>query len=133
MRGMGPGGPAGGLALLRSFHALNLTEAQQTQVHGILAKAQQTRQAAMQAMRANGPGNMAALANPGDPNYAAAVQAAKKRATDRIQQASDLHQQLYGVLTAEQKSQLSKMIADRRARLAQWSDRAKGQSSPVDR
>jgi Spy/CpxP family protein refolding chaperone len=123
----------GGMALVRGFHALNLSEAQQTQVHDILAKAQQTRQAAMQAMRANGRGTMAALANPGDPNYAAAVQAAKKRATDRIQAASDLHQQLYNVLTAAQKEQLSKMIADRRARLAQRTDGATGQSSPANR
>jgi Spy/CpxP family protein refolding chaperone len=133
MRGMGPAGPASGLALVRSFHALNLSEAQQQQVHDILAKAQQARQAAIQAMRANGPGNLAALANPGDPNYATAVQAAKKRATDRIQQASDLHQQLYGVLTAEQKLQLSKLIADRKARLAQWNGRPTGQPSPVNR
>jgi Spy/CpxP family protein refolding chaperone len=126
-------GPVGGLALVRSFHALNLTDAQQMQVHDILTKAQQTRQAALQSLRSRGAGDMAALANPGDPNYAAALQAAKKRATDRIQQASDLQQQLYGVLTAEQKSQLSKLIADRKARLAEWSDQAKGPSSPVNR
>jgi Spy/CpxP family protein refolding chaperone len=126
-------GQPGGMALVRSFRSLNLTEAQHQQVHDILSKAQQARQTEMQAMRANGAGTMMALANPGDPNYAAAVQAAKKRATDRIQQASDLHQQLYNVLTADQKSQLSKLIADRKARLAQWTDRARGQSSPANR
>jgi Spy/CpxP family protein refolding chaperone len=116
-----------------SFRALNLTAAQQNQVQDILTKAQQARATQMQAMRAKGAGNMAALANPGDPNYAAAVQAAKKQASDRIQQASDVRAQLYNVLTADQKSQLSKMIAERRARLAQWTDRATGQSSPADR
>lgn len=123
----------GGLALVHSFHALNLSDAQQQQVHDILAKAQQSRQAAMQTMRAKGAGDMAALANPGDPNYAAAVQAAKKRAADRIEQASELHQQLYNVLTADQKSQLSKLIAERKARLAQRTDGARGPSSPVNR
>jgi Spy/CpxP family protein refolding chaperone len=130
---MGPMGAMGGMSLVRGFHALNLSEAQQTQVHEILAKAQQSRQAAMQAMRANGRASMGALANPGDPNYAAAVQAAKQRASDRIQAASDLHQQLYNVLTAAQKAQLSKLIADRRARLAERTEQATGQSAPANR
>ena len=123
----------GGMALLRSFRALNLTAAQQQQVHDILARSQQARQSAIQAMRANRGSDSAVLANPGDPHYAAAVQAAKQRAADQIQAASDLHQQLYGVLSAEQKAQLSKQIADRKARLAQWSEPTTGPSSPVDR
>ncbi len=121
------------MALARGFRELNLTEAQHQQMHDILAKAQQARQAALQAMRTNGPGAMAALGNPGDPGYAAAVQAAKKRATDRIQQASELRQQLFNVLTADQKAQLSKIIAERKARLAQRTDGATGQSSPANR
>ena len=123
----------GGMALAREFRALNLSETQHQQVRDILDKAQQTREAAMQAMRAKGAGGMADLANPGDPKYAAAVQAAKQRASDRIQQASDLRLKLYNVLTADQKAQLSKLIADRRARLAERTDRSTGQSSPVNR
>jgi len=67
---------------------------------------------------------MAVLMNPGDPNYAAAVQAAKKRAADRIQRVSDLKLQLYNVLTPDQKSQLSRSIAN-------W--KAKGQPAPANR
>jgi Spy/CpxP family protein refolding chaperone len=119
----------GGMGLMRSFHQLNLSAAQQQQIHTILSNAR----AQMQTKPAGGGADMMALANPGDPNYAAAVQAAKKRAGDRIQKASDLKVQLYNVLTADQKSQLSKRMADWKARMAQHTDGAKGQPAPANR
>lgn len=67
-----------------------------------------------------------ALMNPGDPKYAAAVEDAKKRAADRVQHMSDLKQQLYNVLTAEQKSEVQKRIASWKARMAQHEDPARG-------
>src|SRR5579863_6863216 len=90
-----------GMGLLRSFHELNLTPAQQQQLHGILSTARQQ----FESQRASGAPDMAAMMNPGDPNYGAAVQAAKKRAADRIQRMSDLKLQLYNVLTPDQKAQ----------------------------
>jgi Spy/CpxP family protein refolding chaperone len=106
--------------LMRAFHNLNLSAAQQQQIHGIVSNARQ--QFATQ--RTSGAADRMALMNPGDPNYAAAVQAAKKRAADRIQRVSDLKQQLYNVLTPDQKSQLSKSMAE-------W--KAKGQPAPANR
>jgi Spy/CpxP family protein refolding chaperone len=120
--------------LMRAFHELNLTAAQQQQIHGILSNARQQ----FASQRAAGAPDMMALMNPGDPNYAAAVQAAKKRAADRIQRASDLKLQVYNVLTPEQKSQLSKSMADWKARMAQHRDGAgrdgaKGPPGPANR
>jgi Spy/CpxP family protein refolding chaperone len=115
--------------LLRSFHELNLSAAQQQQLHTILSNARQQ----FQAQRPAGSPDMAALINPGDPNYAAAVQAAKKRAADRIQRLSDLKLQIYNVLTPDQKAQLSKRIADWKARMAQHAPGPKGQPAPANR
>lgn len=119
--GHGGGGMQGrNQGILRAFHELNLSAAQRQQIHGIVSSARQ--QFATQ--RASGAADMAVLMNPGDPNYAAAVQAAKKRAADRIQRVSDLKLQLYNVLTPDQKSQLSRSIAN-------W--KAKGQPAPANR
>jgi len=124
----GPG-MMGGMGLIRSFHELNLSAAQQRQVHGIVADARQQ----FAAERASGVPDMAALINPGDANYAAAVQAAKKRAADRIQRFSDLKLQLYNVLTSEQKTQLSKSVANWKARMAHRAQGPRGRPAPVDR
>ena len=120
----------GGPMILRSFRALDLTAAQQQQVHTVLSNAHS--QFAAKAPT-GAPPDMLALSNPGDPGYASAVQAAKKRATDRIQQQSDLNQQLYNVLTADQKAQLAKMVASWKARMAQRSAEIRGQPAPVSR
>ena len=122
-------GPQGGQGLLRSFHELDLSAAQQQQLHSILSKAREqfaTRQP-------GGAPDMMALANPGDPNYAAAVQAAKKRAADRIQRDSDLKLQLYNVLTPDQKTQWSKLVANWKARMTQRAEGPKGQPDPANR
>jgi Spy/CpxP family protein refolding chaperone len=125
-----PGPYAGGAqALLRSFRALDLTAAQQQQVHTILGKARTQ----FEAQRVQPETDRLALANPGDPAYASAVQAAKKRAADRIQQESELNQQLYNVLTADQKTQFGKMLSNWKARMAQRSDGPRGQPGPVAR
>ena len=104
-----------GAMLMRSFRGLNLTAAQREQLHTILYKSRQGNPG----MHAGGMPDMMALANPGDPNYAAALAAAKKRATDRIQKDSDLRLQLYNVLTADQKAQLTNNLAAWKARMAQ--------------
>jgi Spy/CpxP family protein refolding chaperone len=116
-------------ALMRAFHELNLTAAQKQQIHGILSTARQQ----FAAQRASGAPDRAALMNPGDPGYAAAVQAAKQRAADRIQRISDLKLQVYNVLTPDQKSQLSKSMANWKARMAQRADGAKDHPGPANR
>jgi Spy/CpxP family protein refolding chaperone len=113
----------GGLALLRDFHKLDLSEAQHAQLHGILVTAHEQLIKQHEHMGVQRPADTAALealANPGDPNYANALQTAKKLATERIQQRSDFELKLYNVLTPAQKTQLTKLIAERQAERAEW-------------
>ena len=131
------GGMEGGRGFMLA-RGLNLTDAQKQQIHTILGNA---RQNAMKESKDGKPGegkagpmsDRLALMNPGDPNYAAAVQSAKKRAADRVQHMSDLKQQLYNVLTAEQKSEVQKRIASWKTRMAQREDGAKGPPAPANR
>lgn len=91
---------------------------------------------ALQQEAARKPGDkpdMTTLMNPGDPNYGAAVQAAKKRAADRIQRISDLKLQLYNVLTPEQKSKFAAHITEWKARMAQRAEGPKGPPAPAVR
>ena len=127
-RGHGEG-PVGGLALLRSLRTLNLSEAQQQQVHTILDNARTQRAGKIPLA----PTDRLVLANPGDPGYASAVQAAKARAAERIQNQSDLNQQLYQVLSADQKAQLSKTLANWKARIAQRREESRGPPFPASR
>jgi protein CpxP len=122
------GGPA--LMLARG---LNLTDAQKQQIHTILSNARQNAQKDMKDGKPAGANDRLALMNPGDPGYAAAVQAAKKRAADRIQHMSDLRLQVYNVLTAEQKSEVQKRIAEWKTRMAQRADGPKGPPGPTNR
>jgi Spy/CpxP family protein refolding chaperone len=105
---------------LRAMHRLNLTSEQQSQVKSILAAARSQHQAAASA----GAIDMTVLGNPGDPNYAAALQSAKTRAAARLQQEVELQSQIYNVLTADQKAKLPQVLADMKtkaeARRAAW-------------
>jgi len=103
-----------GQRFLSLFRQLGLSANQKSQIKSILADARAARQknaGERQAARAQ----MAALANPGDPSYATALQAAKTRAADAIQRRSDLQVSLYNVLTPQQKAQLTQAIVERRA------------------
>lgn len=112
------------------FRGLNLTPEQHQKIRIIVMSA---RLDAMKQAGSHKPGDMTALMNPGDPNYKAAVEAAKKRATDRIQRMSDLKQQIYNVLTPEQKTELGKRIADWKTRMAQMPQAPRGPSAPIAR
>ncbi len=109
------GGMMGGF-MLHALRQLNLTDAQKQSVHTILANARSQAQAERQS---GGNANFAALANPGDPNHAAAVEAMQTRMSARIQAQEAVTQQIYGVLTADQKTQLTSLIAARQAKWAQ--------------
>jgi len=125
-----PGGMMGGPGLMLA-RDLNLSDAQKQQIHTILSNARQNAQ--KDGKPAGGADDRLALMNPGDPGYAAAVQAAKKRAADRIQHMSDLRLQIYNVLTAEQKSEVQKRIAAWKTRMAQRGEGAKGPPAPASR
>ena len=93
--------------LLRATRQLNLTEQQQTTIKGILSTARSQRQAEA----GTNAIDMTVLANPGDPNYATALQTAKSRIEARMQSAAELQSQIYNVLTPDQKAKLPQVLA----------------------
>jgi Spy/CpxP family protein refolding chaperone len=119
----------GGPGLLGNLRELDLTPAQREQIHSIMEGARDQ----WKKPEGAGPGKnpMAALENPGDPGYAAAVQAAKQRAGERIQAMSDLQTKVYNVLTAQQKSAYSKLLADKKACWENWQQDGQGHG-PAD-
>ncbi len=108
-----PGGMLVGV-MLRATHQLNLTADQQASIKTILSNAHAQHQAA-------GPASidLTALANPGDPNYAVALQSAKAAAEARFQSEVELQSQIYNVLTADQKAKLPQVLADMKSRMQQ--------------
>jgi Spy/CpxP family protein refolding chaperone len=105
--------------LLRATHQLNLTSEQQASIKNILSTARAQRQAA-----GNSGIDFTTLANPGDPNYATALQTAKTAAATRLQNEVNLQSQIYNQLTADQKAQLPQVLAAMKskaeARRAAW-------------
>ncbi len=121
-------GHRGGMLLgltLRATRQLNLTPEQQASIKTILSNAR----AQAKAAHASGqsPVDITVLGNPGDPNYATALQSAKTLAASRIQAESELQGQIYNVLTPEQKAQLPTVLATMKAqheqRRAAWEQR----------
>ena len=101
---------------LRATKQLNLTTDQQASIKQILT----TARAQAKATHAAGPAvDMTVLANPGDANYATALQSAKTQAATRLQNESEIQAQVYNVLTAEQKAQLPTVLASLKAQAAQ--------------
>jgi Spy/CpxP family protein refolding chaperone len=102
--------------IMHSFHELDLTAAQKEQMHAILSAAHEQHQAE----RAAAGSTMMALADPGNANYASALQTAKQNAATRIQEGSDLQLKLYAILTPAQKAQLTQNVAAHEAKMQQW-------------
>ncbi len=100
-------------AMMQVMHGLNLSDAQKQQVHTLMKSARSQWQAA----GGSGLNDLPALGNPADPNHFAAVQEAKTRAAQRIQDWSDLEQQIYGVLTTDQRAQLPQLLSDLQGRI----------------
>jgi Spy/CpxP family protein refolding chaperone len=106
--------------MLRATRQLDLTSDQQAAIKSILSSARAQHRAAV------GSGNvdMMTLANPGDPNYATALQNAKAAAATRLQNEVELQSQIYNVLTPDQKAKLPQVLADMKskfeARRAAW-------------
>jgi len=110
-----PGMMVGG-GLLRAMHQLNLTAAQRQSVHTILTAARSQFAAER---KAGGRPDFTVLSNPGDPNYATALQNLQTRVSNRIQEQSQTEQALYKVLTSEQQQQLPQVLAVMKAKMAQ--------------
>ncbi len=109
-------GHRGGILLGLTLHAtkqLNLTAEQQASIKSILSNAR----AQAKAAHASGQStvDITVLGNPGDPNYATALQSAKNLAASRIQAESELQGQIYNVLTPEQKARLPTVLAAMKA------------------
>jgi Spy/CpxP family protein refolding chaperone len=102
---------------LRATKQLNLTADQQASIKTILSTARAQAKAAHAA--GTSPIDMTVLGNPGDANYATALQSAKSLASTRIQNESELQGQIYNVLTAQQKAQLPTVLAAMKAQAAQ--------------
>jgi hypothetical protein len=107
-----------GGGLLHAFHQLNLTPAQQQSVHTILTAAHA--QFAAERKAGGGP-DFAVLSNPGDPNYATALQDLQTRMANRIQEQSATELALYKVLNQQQQQQLPTILASMKAKMAQHS------------
>jgi Spy/CpxP family protein refolding chaperone len=106
--------------MLRATRQLNLTADQEASIESILSNARAQRQADA----GTAPIDMMTLANPGDPNYATALQSAKAAAATRLQNEVQVQGQIYNVLTADQKAKLPQVLADMKskfeARRAAW-------------
>lgn len=107
-----------GGGLLHAFKQLNLTPAQQQSVHTILTAAHA--QSAAERNSGSRP-DFAVLSNPGDPNYATALQELQTRMANRLQEQSQTEQALYNVLTKPQRDQLPTILASMKAKMAQHS------------
>jgi Spy/CpxP family protein refolding chaperone len=106
--------------MLHATKQLNLTADQQASIKTILSSARAQHQAAAGTAGVD----LMTLANPGDPNYAAALQNAKTQAATRLQNEVEVQSQIYNVLTADQKAKLPQVLADMKskfeARRAAW-------------
>jgi Spy/CpxP family protein refolding chaperone len=106
--------------MLRATRQLNLTTDQEASIKSILSNARAQHEAAA----GTASMDMMTLANPGDPNYATALQNAKAAAATRLQNEVELQGQIYNVLTADQKAKLPQVLADMKskfeARRAAW-------------
>jgi Spy/CpxP family protein refolding chaperone len=107
-----------GGGLMHAFHQLNLTPAQQQSVHTILTAAH----AQFAAERKSGDRpDFTVLSNPGDPNYATALQDLQTRMASHIQEQSATELALYKVLTPAQQQQLPQILASMKGRMGQHS------------
>jgi Spy/CpxP family protein refolding chaperone len=102
--------------MLRATRQLNLTAEQQSTIKGILSASRAQHQAAAGTA---GIDSMMTLANPGDPNYATALQSAKANAATRLQNEVQVQGQIYNVLTADQKAKLPQVLADMKTKFEQ--------------
>jgi Spy/CpxP family protein refolding chaperone len=98
--------------LLRATRQLNLTTDQKQTIRSLMSQARSQ-------FRSNGGApDMTVVGNPGDANFASAVQSLQSRASSRIELESELASNIYNVLTPEQKQQLPTVLASMKAKAA---------------
>ncbi len=116
--------------MLQVLHELNLSDAQKQQIRTITSNAR----AQWRSQSGAAPTDIQALGNPADPNHAAAVQAAQARAAQRVQNWSEVEQQVYAVLSPAQQAQLPQLLAELQSKRAAQRDArqstAEGTASP---
>ncbi|HTY94686.1 MAG TPA: Spy/CpxP family protein refolding chaperone [Steroidobacteraceae bacterium] len=120
----GDGGAPFVSSLLRATHRLDLTPEQRSSIRTILASARPAAGSAAQPHP-----DVTVLGNPGDRNYASAVQGAQAAAASRIQKESTVARQIYAVLTPAQQQQLPTVLAAMKARgtgRGSWAGRRSG-------
>ena len=98
--------------LLRAARQLNLTSDQKQTIRTLVA------QARSQLRSSGGAPDITVIGNPGDPNFATAVQSLQSRASTRIGEESELASNIYNVLTPAQKQQLPTVLASIEAKAA---------------
>lgn len=96
-----------------ALHKLNLTAQQQQSIKDLVKNAHE------QLESQSNPLDFVALNNPGDPNHAQAVRNAQNLATQLIETHSNVDQQIYNLLTPDQKAQLPKVLAEMKAKFEQ--------------
>jgi Spy/CpxP family protein refolding chaperone len=120
------GPPGAEMGLMKVLRQLNLSDSQKEQVHTILAGMHSQ----MEADRKSELADLPAFGNPGDPQYAAAVQAAQTRASARIRRLSEAQQQIYALLTQQQQAQIPQLLAAMQQRMAEIGSRHGAPDAP---
>jgi Spy/CpxP family protein refolding chaperone len=105
--------------LLGTLPQLGLSADQAAQVRSIL----QSARTQGRGRAAAPPADHLALANPGDPNHALALQAAQARVVARLNRWDAIQQQVYEVLTPAQKAQVPALLALQQQQRQQRSER----------
>jgi Spy/CpxP family protein refolding chaperone len=100
--------------MLQVLRELNLSDAQKQEIRTITSNAR----AQWRSQSGSELDDLPALANPADPNHAAALQAAQARAAQHIQNMSEIEQQVYAVLSPAQQAQLPQLLAELQSKLA---------------
>jgi Spy/CpxP family protein refolding chaperone len=113
--GWNKGGHRGmrGMHMMRLFHDLNLTEAQKTQIHSIM-EANKPDQATMDELKTLGKAKHDGTITADQQSRLTALREQSKVKMQNV------HQQMMGVLTAEQKAQLEAKKAERKQRREQF-------------
>jgi Spy/CpxP family protein refolding chaperone len=107
-----PGGPE--RSFIEILHKLDLSADQQEKIRSVLGNAH----AQWRSESGRDLADLPALGNPGDPQHAAAVAAAKARAAERIALWSDAEQQVYTLLTPAQQARLPQLLTELQKEIA---------------
>ena len=103
------------MPLLRILKQLDLTPEQEQSVRSILESSAQRRDAFREKQRATLEALLKTM--PDDPNYPALIAEQKQLAADAIQFGSEIHSQIYDLLTPEQKAKVPELLAEMKARM----------------